>query len=316
MAKGSTQLHTQLSTQLSTQPVGKNEAQRETRTAVLSLLTGALIWGLIWYPYRILRDAGIDGVVASTATYAVAFVLGLTFFRRSLRAFSPSWPLFWLALAAGGCNLGYVLATLNGEVVRVLLLFYLAPLWTVLLSRLLLGERLNRFGAFVIALSLTGAATMLWSPSAGLPLPQDVADWLGLGAGFSFALLNVLSRLAQGITIEIKSMAAFVGVLFVGVLLILCGIGQPKMPAAPLAWLIIVLIGGVLVLANLVVQYGLARIAANRAIVIMLSEVGIAALASWLLADEVLGPREWVGGAMIVTASVFSARMESAERTP
>ncbi|MBL8416527.1 MAG: DMT family transporter [Propionivibrio sp.] len=280
------------------------------------MLTGALIWGLIWYPYRILRDAGIDGVVASSATYAVALLLGLAFFRRSLRAFSPSWPLFWLALAAGGCNLGYVLATLNGEVVRVLLLFYLAPLWTVLLSRLLLGERLNRFGAFVIALSLAGAATMLWPPHAGLPLPQDAGDWLGLGAGFSFALLNVLSRRAQDITIEIKSMAAFVGVLFFGGLLILCGIGQPKMPAAPSTWLLIALIGGVLVVANLVVQFGLARIAANRAIVIMLSEVGIAALSSWLLADEALGLREWVGGAMIVAASVFSARMESPERTP
>jgi drug/metabolite transporter (DMT)-like permease len=296
---------TQKRAQESTQHAGKNEAQRETRTAVLSLLTGALIWGLIWYPYRILRDAGVDGVVASTATYAVALVLGLAFFRRSLRAFSPSWPLFWLALAAGGCNLGYVLATLNGEVVRVLLLFYLAPLWTVLLSRLLLGERLKRFGVFVIALSLAGAATMLWSPRTGLPLPQDAADWLGLGAGFSFALLNVLSRRAQDVTIEIKSMVAFVGVLFVGVLLILAGIGQPKLPAAPSTWLLIVLIGGVLVLA---------RIAANRAIVIMLSEVGIAALASWLLADEALGLREWVGGAMIVAASVFSARMESTER--
>lgn len=314
MAKGSSQECTQECTQICGLQAGK--AQRETRAAVISLLTGALIWGLIWYPYRILRDAGVDGVVASTATYAVALALGLAFFRRSLCAFSPSWPLFWLALAAGGCNLGYVLATLSGEVVRVLLLFYLAPLWTVLLSRLLLGERLNRFGVFVIALSLAGAATMLWSPRAGLPLPQDAADWLGLGAGFSFALLNVLSRQAQGISIEIKSMAAFVGVLFVGVLLILCGIGQPKMPAAPLAWLIVVLIGGVLVLANLVVQYGLARIAANRAIVIMLSEVGIAALSSWLLADEALGLSEWVGGAMIVAASVFSARMESAERTP
>jgi len=305
-------------TQQRTQESGHEagEAQRETRTAVLSLLTGALVWGLIWYPYRMLRDAGIDGIVASSTTYAVALVLGLALFRRSLRAFSPSWPLFWLALAAAGCNLGYVLATLNGEVVRVLLLFYLAPLWTVLLSRLLLGERLKRFGVFVIALSLAGAATMLWPPHAGLPLPQDAADWLGLGAGFSFALLNVLSRRAQGVTIEIKSMAAFVGVLFVGTLLMVFGVGQPKLPATPSTWLIIVLIGGVLVLANLVVQYGLARIAANRAIVIMLSEVGIAALASWLLADEALGLREWVGGAMIVGASVFSARMESAERTP
>ena len=71
------------------------------------------------------------------------------------------------------------------------------------------------------------------------------------------------------------------------------------------------LIGFVLVMANLIVQYGLVRIPSNRAIVIMLSEVGFAALASWLLAGEAIGLREWVGGAMIVTASLFSARMGS-----
>lgn len=291
----------------------KGDARRETRAANLSLLTGALVWGLIWYPYRVLRDAGIDGIVALTATYSVAFVSGLVFFRRELARFSPSWTLLWLALASGGCNLGYVLATLNGEVVRVLLLFYLAPLWTVLLSHVLLGERLNRFGAFVIALSLAGAATMLWHPRIGLPVPQDAGDWLGLGAGFSFALLNVLSRRAQDASIEIKSMAAFAGAVLFGMALVIAGFAHPQMPSNPTIWLLLGLIGGVLLVVNLVVQYGLARVAANRAIVIMLSEVGFAALASWLLADEAIGHREWIGGAMIIAASVFSAKMESAD---
>jgi drug/metabolite transporter (DMT)-like permease len=288
----------------------RSDAQREKRTAILSLLAGALVWGVIWYPYRILRDAGIDGVVALAITYGVAFVSGLFFFRRELASFSPSWTLLWLALASAGCNLGYVLATLNGEVVRVLLLFYLAPLWTVLLSHFLLGERLNRFGAFVISLSLAGAATMLWHPRIGLPVPQDAGDWFGLGAGFSFALLNVLSRRAQGVSIEIKSMATFAGAVLVGMALVLAGFAQPQMPDSPTIWLLLGLIGCVLLVVNLVVQYGLARVAANRAIVIMLSEVGFAALASWLLAGEVIGHREWVGGAMIVAASVFSAKME------
>jgi hypothetical protein len=47
------------------------------------------------------------------------------------------------------------------------------------------------------------------------------------------------------------------------------------------AWLLIAVIGCVLVIANLIVQFGLARVAANRTIVIMLSEVGFAALAAW-----------------------------------
>ncbi|WP_294248621.1 DMT family transporter [Propionivibrio sp.] len=289
---------------------GRTARGREKRAAVLSLLTGALIWGLIWYPYRLLRDAGIDGVVASTATYSVALAIGLLCFRRALVGISPSWTLFWLALASGGCNLGYVLATLDGEVVRVLLLFYLAPLWTVLQSRWLLGEQLNRFGVSVVALSLAGAATMLWQPHIGLPVPQVAADWLGLGAGFSFALMNVLSRKAQGIGIEIKSIAAFAGAVIVGLALVLAGFGHPALPATASTWWLLGAIGCVLAVANLVVQYGLARIAANRAIVIMLSEVGFAALASWLLADESIGLREWAGGAMIMVASVFSAKME------
>ena len=290
---------------------GRGKTIQERRTAVFSLLTGALIWGLIWYPYRILRDAGLDGIVASTATYSVAFVLGLVFFRRSLVVLKCSWTLFWLALAAGGCNLGYVLATLNGEVVRVLLLFYLAPLWTVLLARVLLGERLNRFGFFVVALSLAGAATILWHPGMGLPVPQDSADWLGLGAGFFFALFNVLSRQAENVSIETKSMVAFSGVIVVGMVLILVGVSIPRLPTTPSVWLLVAILGGILVLANLVVQYGLARVASNRAIVIMLSEVGFAAVSSWLLAGEYFGLREWVGGVMILTASVFSAKMES-----
>lgn len=281
-----------------------------TSASGLALIFGAFVWGVIWYPYRLLRDAGIDGIAASTVTYTIAFVLGLAFFWRSLVRLAPSWSLFWLALAAGACNLGYVLATLNGEVVRVLLLFYLAPLWTVLLSSLLLGERLNRFGSLIVALSLAGAATILWRSGIGWPVPQDGADWFGLGAGFSFALFNVLSRRAQKISIEQKSLVAFSGVVALGILLLLAGIGSFKAPTIALNWPLLGLVGGVLVVVNVVVQYGLERIAANRAIVIMLSEVGFAALSSWLLADEALDLRDGVGGAMIVIASLFSARME------
>ena len=300
-------------------PVGQaaDIGKREGRLAVLSLFAGALIWSLLWYPYRLLRDAGVEGVVSSAVTYAVALVLGVLFFRRSLLRFSPSWVLLWLALTSGVSNLGYVLGTLSGDVLRVLLLFYLAPLWTVLFSRLLLGERLSRTGGFIIALSLSGAAIMLWHPHIGWPVPRDGADWLGLGAGVSFALFNVLSRRAAELSIEIKSMAAFFGVVLVGLLLALSGIGlrqgQPFLPSSLSVWALLVAIGCVLLVANLIAQYGLARVASNRAIVIMLSEVGFAAVASWLLANEVPALRDWIGGSMIVAASLFSARAERQE---
>jgi drug/metabolite transporter (DMT)-like permease len=295
-------------------PMAKTQSlplpERDRRTAVLSLLTGAFIWGLIWYPYRILRDAGIDGVLAPTLTYALAFVFGLFFFRRSECRISWSWSLLWLALSAAGCNLGYVLATMSGEVVRVLLLFYLAPLWTVLLSRALLGEKLTRIGAAVVALSLSGAVVILWNQTVGFPLPQEGADWLGLGAGFSFALFNVLSRRVRNLSIETRSMVSFAGVALTGFIVMISGFGKPAVPGNVAAWILLAVIGIVLVLVNYIVQYGLARVPSNRAIVIMLTELGFAAVASWLLAGESFGLRECIGGAMILGASIFSARME------
>jgi drug/metabolite transporter (DMT)-like permease len=288
---------------------GSKGSVRQQRLAVASLVTGALVWGLIWYPYRILRDAGIGGIPATTLTYAVALVLAIIIWRPWPTRPAHPWLMVFLALAAGGCNIGYVMATITGEVMRVLLLFYLAPLWTVLLSRVLLGERLNRFGAFVILLSLAGAATMLWRPETGLPLPRDPADWMGLGAGFCFALFNVLSRRAREVPVDQRVMVSFAGVVVIGVLL--AGVDLPGTLQAPgSAWLLLLLTGFLLLAVNLVVQFGLANTPANQAIVIMLSEVGFAAISSWLLAGELLGLREWVGGAMIVAASLFTTKME------
>lgn len=282
----------------------------ERRTAVAALLTGALVWGLIWYPYRVLRDAGVDGLSATALTYLVALVLAFAVWRPRLVRPAQPWLLLALALAAGGCNIGYVMATLTGEVMRVLLLFYLAPLWTVLLSRLILGERLHVFGVFVVLLSLSGAATMLWRPEAGLPMPRDVADWIGLAAGFCFALFNVLSRRAREVPVEQRLLVSFVGVVVIGVLL--AGAQAPAaMRAASDVWVLVLLTGGLLLVVNLVVQFGLVHTPANQAIVIMLTEVGFAAVSSWLLAGESLGAQEWLGGAMIIAASFFTTRMNA-----
>lgn len=285
---------------------------KKNTVAILSLLAGAIVWGLIWHPYRILEQAGISATAAATLTYLVALVAGLFVLRRSLASFRPSWLLALIGLAAGGCNLGYVLATVHGEVMRVLLLFYLAPLWTVILARLLLKERLSGAGAAVIALSLSGAAVMLWQPGLGLPLPENGAEWAGLMAGFLFALTNVLIRKTPELSIEIKSMAVFAGVVALGLCVLPAEATPAVLPRQPLVWLLVLAMGAVLLAINLVVQYGLTHTPANQAGVIFLFELVVAALSSWLLAGEAMSLEEWLGGAMIVAASLFSGQLSEA----
>jgi drug/metabolite transporter (DMT)-like permease len=284
--------------------------------SVGALLTGAAIWGVIWYPYRVLAEWGINGVAATALTYLIALLLAFAIFWRRLPRFWPSGRLLAIALVAGGCNIGYVLATLHGDVMRVLLLFYLAPLWTILLSRFLLSERLTVIGLAVIVLSLAGAATMLWHPQLGAPWPKNGAEWIGMLAGFLFALSNVLIRRVEEMSIELKSTAVFSGAVMIGVVMLALGWADwPTLaPAAPRAELLLVLglVGVVLLVINLVVQYGLMHTPANRAIVILLSELVFAAFAAWWLAGEAMGAREWIGGAMIAGASLLSAKMEGA----
>ena len=191
-------------------------AKKNNMRAVSCLLAGALVWGLIWYPYRALQAAGVGGALSVFLTYLFAFVPGLFLFRhRKAQLRRSPWLLAAIALAAGVCNLGFVLAMIQGEVVRVMLLFYLAPLWTLAFARLLLGERAGLTGYLVIALSVTGAIVMLWHPDGRWPLPYTAAEWLGLGAGMAFALTNVLSRKAADIDETIKAGSVWTGVTLV-----------------------------------------------------------------------------------------------------
>ncbi|MCE5181022.1 MAG: DMT family transporter [Betaproteobacteria bacterium] len=287
-------------------------ASKEKLLAVSGLLSGAIIWGVIWYPYRLLEQMGVSGALSSLITYLIPVLLGFMLYseRVRLRHFPPI--LLLIGLTSGWTNLAYVLAVIHGEVMRVLLLFYLSPLWTVLLARLILHERLRFHGYLVMVLSFSGAVVMLWRPSLGMPLPQNAAEWLALSAGLMFAATNVLSRHAAESDIWLKSLSVWIGV---AVLSLLALAWQPAtlavLPALPISgwgWLLTISI--LIFIVTLTVQYGLARTPANQAIVIFLFELVVAAVTSYLLAGEVMTAQEWVGGVMIVAASLFSGKLE------
>jgi drug/metabolite transporter (DMT)-like permease len=54
-------------------------------------------------------------------------------------------------------------------------------------------------------------------------------------------------------------------------------------------------------------QYGLSKLTANRAAVILLFELIIAAVAAHYLAGETSRPQEWVGGAILAAAGLVAA---------
>jgi len=282
--------------------------------AMTGLFTGAVVWGLVWYPYRVLERAGVGGALASFLTYAVALGLGMALYFRYRRGSQRIAPiLLWIGLTAGWANLAYVLAVIHGDVMRVMLLFYLAPLWTVIFSWLLLNERLQWVGYGVILLSLAGALVMLWPAARGLPLPRNDAEWFGLSAGMAFALSNVLARRAEHSGIIAKSVSIFLGVVLVSAipLAVRSGTLATLPQLAPATWLLLAGVGVTVFAVTLAVQFGISRTPANRAIVIFLFELVVAAVSAYALEGERMTMREWLGGIMIVAASLLSGRIEA-----
>ena len=281
--------------------------------AVPSLLFGATMWGLIWYPYRLLQDAGAGGVATSFITYLIPLVLAVAFTWRHI--YSARGYFGWLALlalAAGWTNMAYVLAVIEGEVMRVVLLFYLAPVWTVFFAGALLGERLTLWGWLIMLFSFAGALVMLWPADGGLPVPANRAEWIALSAGVSFALANVVTRKVDAADTWAKALAVWLGVCLVAGLAALF-VTQPFAfiaTATPNTMWILLGVGLCIGAMTIAVQYGLTHTAANRAILIFLFELVAAALSSWWWVNETLNAREWIGAAMIVTGSLFSGHME------
>jgi len=286
---------------------------KSNASAIAGLLTGAVVWGLIWYPYRLVEQAGISAASATLASYAVALLLALVMFRDQLPGLlRADWLLLAIALSSGWTNLAYVLGMVHGEVMQVLLLFYLAPLWTVVFARVLLRERAGPVGLLIVLLSLVGAGTMLWKPGLRPPLPDTAAEWFGLTAGITFALANVLIRKASGHSIRLKAIAVFAGVVLVAAAVIPFEGPLPPVAALPMsAFVLLAAMGVVLLMTNLAVQHGLTGVAANQAIVILLSELVVAAVSAYALAGETMRWNQWLGGTLIVAATLLSGRLSA-----
>lgn len=283
----------------------------------LALVLNALVWGTSWWPLREMQAAGLHPLWASSATYLLGSAAVIALYPGVLKEFLTNRPLWFLALAAGSTMVGFNWGVAIGEVIRVVLLFYLMPIWALLLARIILKEQIGWRGVLRVGLALIGAVLIL-SPEGkvGLPIPNHLGEWLGLFGGACFALNNVMLRHQQGRSEQARLFGMFVGGVFIPVIVaVLLGLtlGPNNSVITWPAWpsshglLVLLIFSGLLVAANYALQYGAARLPANVTAVVMLSEVVFATLSAIWLTSESLTIQTSIGGALILLAALLSA---------
>lgn len=286
--------------------------------AAAALVLNALVWGVSWWPFRQLDELGLHPLWATAMVYSAISVVLLAVRPRSvLELLRPS-SLWVLLAAAGTTNAAFNWAVSIGDVVRVVLLFYLMPLWAVLLARVLLNEAITSRCLLQVALGLMGAVIVLWpSGAAGTASAFSpafrLADALAIIGGFSFALNNIMVRREQARNAAAKAAAMFVGgalvAAVVGWALHQAGsVSAPDWAAAGRWWPWALGLSFAFLAGNLGLQYGASRLPAHRTAVIMLTEVLFASVSALALGAGSLGPTLLLGGACILASAWLAAR--------
>lgn len=252
-----------------------------------------MLWGLSWWPLHQLRDHGVHALWATFMSYLLTVVLVLLWRARTLGELMNNRQLWLLMCTSGITNACFNWAISTGDVVRVVLLLYLMPVWSVLLSWWLTRERPGLFTLLRIGVALVGV-TLVLNPTGNiwnqlvLPVPRSLSEVLALIAGFAFAASNVLLNRLGKISAPPKILAMFIGNMLlsgtIAVVMWQLGLGGVQFPQPVGHWQVFVVLTALqLLICNLCLQYGAVRMSANTLALLMSLEVLFAAGSATML---------------------------------
>lgn len=283
------------------------------RPGAFAVIAGAAVWGLFWIPLRYLDEAGITGlwsIALVMATSSIPAIAVMIWMRETCELLKKDTWLVGFAL--GLATVLYFVGVLYSDVIRVIFLFYLLPLWTTLSARIIYGEPITRAQLMVIAAALCGVWLLLGAGTS-LPVPQNIGDWCGVGAGLCWGVSLSLLR-GRDKTLPFASCAATMCAALL--IAIVCGAGLhllisssdsstslPSIQALSSVWPIALLFGVLIMYPAMIGQiWGARRIPAPTAALLTMTELIVATLSAGLLIGTELQPISIAGGLIIIVA--------------
>lgn len=276
----------------------------------LAVVATGLLWGTYWIPIRALDAAGLAGPWATFGAFAATtLVLAPVALARWRRLLAGGWPLAAIGVCGGSAFVLYSNALLLSEIVTVILLFYLTPLWSTLLARVVLRQPITGVRIATIALGLGGMFVILGA-GGGLPLPRGIGDWLALASGLAWAVAsvgirkrvevgafeNTFALLAFGLVMAAAvPLAVMPGQVFAPLELRIAGVA-PWLALTALVWTAPTIV---------LLMWGNARLDPGRVGILLMGEVLVGAASAAILTDEPFGWRQIVGGVLILAAAAI-----------
>ncbi len=288
--------------------VTSSRSSDRSRLAVAALLVAGLLWGLTWMPLKYFGRQGLTGITLTMMSYGLVGLLVLPWIIYRRKTWWAQWRLvLMIALAGGLANVCFLSAIVRGDVVRVMLLFYMAPVWGVIGGHLFFGEPFTRLRVFGVATAVGGALLLLGGPAV-ITAPPGIVDLFALASGMLYAAQNLFTRAADRTPLDAKSLVVFVGCGLMSSLILL-GTGESIPNVSPILFGQLLEFAGIWMLAAMVVTaWGVSHMEAGRAAILLVFELVAAVVSAMWIAGERLDGMAWIGAAMIVTAALLETR--------
>lgn len=283
----------------------------KSQTATLVLILASVLWGLSWIPLKYLAGSGIDGLLLIFISYLTMFLMALPYMMRSLhRLRGHVLPVFGIFIVGGLANLCFNYALIHGEVVRVMVLFYLLPVWGVIGGRFILKEKTDIWRWSGVVLAVGGAFILLGGNDIFTQPPQWV-DLIALLSGLFLAGNNMLFRAVEEVPLTLKLNALYMGCFVIAGLMLLLGVDASSVDTlwSDTSWR--GLLGCIayavfwLFWANVGSQWAVTQMPAGRSSILIIMELIAAVISAVLIGGEHLTTNVLIGGALILSATAI-----------
>ena len=275
----------------------------------LTVIVSCLFWGTYWIPLRSIDSVNSGSVWPLFLSFLFLALILVKPLIKSITNIFINKNYFFLAgcfFAALGISL-YSESLLRGEIAKVVVLFYLCPIWGTIFARFILNHSFTIKRIFSIILGIIGLEIIVGFDK-GIILPSTTVEWIALLAGLMWAMSMTLFNLANTTSgVEKTSLTAF---LIPFVYLFLCFIPGGRNLAISenllsihsiYIWMILFAIIWLLP-SILLIYFSVEVLDPGRINILLAFEVAVGVFSAAMLTNEIIGFREYIGAIFVISA--------------
>lgn len=270
--------------------------------------SGAL-WGVYWIPIRQLYDLGVPASWASFISFGIVATVFIGVFAwQKFASGRLPWSVFFTGFLSGMSVIFYSIALTLTEVVTTVLLFYMTPVWSTILGKIILKEKVTVSRIAAVIVGIAGLFVIL-GVANGLPEISNLGDFLALASGIIWAYATVRISADQQAAVWEQVGAFYIGGAIVCIVFIFLPIhGLEKAPSLvtlsqSIFWLTIFVFA--FLPSVFLVFWGAKILSPARVGILLMSEIIFGVTTAALLSGEPFGWQQGIGVTLIMGAAII-----------